>query len=257
MEELTLETTVDQLDVFVYETRDEMGNAAAKKAAKHIQDVLANKDECNIIFAAAPSQNELLAGLLDADIEWERVNAFHMDEYIGLPEGAPQHFSNFLREAIFERLPFKNVFYINGSNPSIEDEITRYESLLDKHPVDLCCLGIGENGHIAFNDPPEARFDDPKPLRIVALDERSRIQQVNDDCFESIDDVPKDALTLTILALTRATHMVCVVPGPTKADAVERCLTGDVGEDCPATILRRHSSASLYLDTDSASKWTN
>lgn len=246
---------VEKLNVFVSETRAEMGLAAAKEAVSIIQQVLAEKDECNVIFAAAPSQNEVLAGMVEADIDWGRVNAFHMDEYIGLPVGAPQHFANFLSEAIFNRLPFKNVFYINGSADVIEDEVARYEELLKTHPTDLCCLGIGENGHIAFNDPPEARFDDPQLVRIVALDERSRIQQVHDECFDTIDAVPKTAVTLTIPALIRAKYMVCVVPGPTKADAVKRSLTGEVAEDCPATILREHEAASLYLDKDSAAKW--
>lgn len=252
MEEIKLKKIVDQLTVEVFDTRAEMGKAAAAEAAAAIRAVLAEKDECNIIFAAAPSQNEVLAGLREADVDWSRVNAFHMDEYIGLPVAAPQHFSNFLKTALFEHLPFKNVFYINGSAAVIEDEVERYAALLVEYPTDLCCLGIGENGHIAFNDPPEARFDDPELIRIVALDERSRVQQVNDKCFDHLDEVPKTAMTLTIPALSRARQMIAVVPGKTKAEAVKRCLTGEVSEDCPATILRRHGRASLYLDTDSA-----
>ncbi len=247
-----MEKQVDQLAVHVFDTRAEMGRAAAREAEAVIRTVLEEKDACNIIFAAAPSQNEVLAGLLEADVDWSRVNAFHMDEYIGLPPGAPQHFSNFLKTAIFDHLPFKNVFYINGSAKDIPAEISRYTALLEQYPTDLCCLGIGENGHIAFNDPPEAQFDDPVWMRVVALDEQSRIQQVNDKCFDQLDDVPKTALTLTIPALVLAGHMVAVVPGPTKAAAVKRCLTGEIAEDCPATILRRHDAASLYLDQDSA-----
>lgn len=245
---------VDKLKVCIFDTRAEMGQAAADEASQEIRDVLAKKGNCNIIFAAAPSQNELLAALVKSDVDWSRVNAFHMDEYIGLAAGAKQLFANFLDEAIFGQLPFGQVFRINGSAEDAAAEVARYARLLDEYPVDLCCLGIGENGHIAFNDPPHARFDEPEPVLLVELDEKSRVQQVNDGCFERLDQVPTHALTLTIPALTRAEKMVCVAPGGTKADAVKRSLSGEVAEDCPATILRRHDGASLYLDMASSSK---
>lgn len=244
---------IDRLRVEIYPTRQEMGAAAAHAAAKAIREVLGTGEECNIIFAAAPSQNELLAGLANAPgIEWERVNAFHMDEYTGLAKGAPQAFSQYLKNHLFGLVPLKNAWYIDGTTTNPAEEIKRYTRLLKEHPIHLCCLGIGENGHIAFNDPPDARFDEPVWMKEVRLDEQSRVQQVHDGCFERLGDVPKTALTLTVPALMAAGQMVCVVPGTAKADAVKTALAGPVEEGCPASILRRHPAAQLYLDGASA-----
>lgn len=245
----------DALCVNIYENRDEMGKAAAADVAKAIKEVLERKEFCNIIFAAAPSQNEVLASVAsDTSIDFSRVNAFHMDEYIGLPEDAPQGFGNFLRRAIFEKAPFRSVNYINGNAENIDEECKRYSDLLREYPTDIVLLGIGENGHIAFNDPPVADFNDKVLIKAVPLDEICRNQQVNDGCFKSIELVPTHALTLTVPALTKADKMFCVVPAPTKANAVEKTVKGEIGEYCPATILRTHKCATLYLEPDSAAK---
>ncbi|MBE6930106.1 MAG: glucosamine-6-phosphate deaminase [Ruminococcaceae bacterium] len=245
---------VDLLNVEVYESRPAMGAAAAADAARVLKELLAEKDEINVMFAAAPSQNEVLASLVaDKSIDWTRVNAFHMDEYINLAADAPQGFGNFLRDRIFGLLPFKSVSYLNGNNPDIEAETERYSALLAEHPLDVCMLGVGENGHIAFNDPPVANFDDPKAVKIVELDQRCRQQQVNDGCFAAIDEVPTHALTVTIPGMTSAKYMFCVVPAPTKAEAIGHMLKDEISTACPATILRRHEGAKLYLDPDSAS----
>ena len=242
----------DKLHVYTFDTRKEMGDCAGAQAAEVIGALLAEKDEVNIIFAAAPSQNETLAALKSADIDWTRINAYHMDEYIGLPDEHPAGFRNFLKAALFDDLPFKSVNLLNGNAPVIEEEIARYEALLREHPVDVCMLGVGENGHIAFNDPWVADFDDPALVKIVPLDEKCRNQQVHDGCFAELSQVPTHALTLTIPALTNAKHMFCTVPAATKADAVKAMLSGEVTIDCPASILTRHADARLYTDRDSA-----
>lgn len=244
---------VDNLSVNVFNTRAEMGCAAATDVKNCILSVLKTKDTVNMIFAAAPSQNEVLSQLVaDKDIPWERINAFHMDEYIGLSPDAPQCFGNFLREHIFGLVPFKSVNYIDASATDADAECLRYSKLLANNPVDIVVLGIGENGHIAFNDPPVADFGDKKTAKPVALDEICRNQQVNDGCFATIEDVPTTAITLTVPALFAGKHLFCVVPAATKANAVYSTLRGEIGEHCPATILRRHESAALYLDADSS-----
>lgn len=244
----------DLLNVNIYETRDEMGKAAAKNIKECILSLLKEKETVNMIFAAAPSQNEVLAALaLDAEIPWNRVNAFHMDEYIGLSPDMPQVFGSFLKAHLFGLVNFRSVNYIDCSAPDSELECARYADLLRKYPTDIVVLGIGENGHIAFNDPPVADFNDPMMVKAVKLDEICRNQQVNDGCFEKIDDVPKTAITLTVPTLFAADHLFCVVPAKTKARAVRAMLNDEISEKCPATILRRHKSAVLYLDSDSSS----
>jgi glucosamine-6-phosphate deaminase len=244
---------VDKLEVKIFETRPEMGAAAATDIKNKLVELLAGKRELNVIFAAAPSQNEVLAALVaDKEIEWNRIHAYHMDEYIGLQADAPQGFGNFLRAHIFDHVPFASVNCIDCSAVDADAEAERYGRLLDENPADVVVMGIGENGHIAFNDPPVADFCDPKTVKAVKLDEICRQQQVNDGCFAKIDDVPTHALTLTVPALTRAPFLFCIVPAPTKAWAVKETLTGSVDEHCPASILRTHDNAILYLDRDSA-----
>ena len=244
----------DLLTVNIYNTRTEMGEAAAKDIKACILSLLEKKETINMIFAAAPSQNEVLASLaLDKEIPWERVNAFHMDEYIGLSADAPQGFGNFLKAHIFGLAPFKSVNYIDISATDAEAECARYSALLAQYPTDIIVMGIGENGHIAFNDPPVADFADTKAVKPVLLDEICRNQQVNDGCFATIDDVPKYAITLTVPTLFAGDHLFCIVPAKTKANAVKATICGEIGEACPATILRRHENAVLYLDGDSSS----
>ncbi|MBE6601855.1 MAG: glucosamine-6-phosphate deaminase [Ruminococcaceae bacterium] len=242
----------DLLKIKKYDTRAAMGAAAAADAERTIVSLLAQKDEINMIFAAAPSQNEVLQNLLSSDkIDWTRINAFHMDEYVGLPEGDPHSFGVYLKEHIFAHKPFKSVHYIHGWAEDADAECARYAALLQKYPTDVICLGIGENGHIAFNDPWVAEFDDKKAVKVVELDAVCRQQQVNDGCFPTLDDVPTHALTLTLPTLFAAKHLFCAVPAATKAAAVKNTVFGEIGEDCPATIMRRHASATLYCDADS------
>ncbi len=248
------EFKVDKLNVKVMPNRDEMGKVAAADIYEKINELLRKKHEINMIFAAAPSQNDVLAHLIQYDdIEWNRINAYHMDEYIGLlPEDADKSFSRYLTDHIFCKVPFKSVNLINSTATDAEAECARYSRLLQENPTDIVIMGIGENGHIAFNDPWVAKFDDEQIVKVVPLDEVCRQQQVNDGCFPVIDRVPKQAMTLTCPTLTSPAYQFCVVPAKTKAVAVERTLEGDVSEECPATILRRLDGATLYLDADSS-----
>ena len=244
----------DKLLVEIYENRTLMGEAAARDIAAKIKELLSEKAEINMIFAAAPSQNDVLYALAtDKTIEWNRVNAYHMDEYVGLAADAPQGFGNFLRDHIFGLAPFKSVNYIDSTATAPDAECKRYSKILNDNPTDIVVMGIGENGHIAFNDPGVADFSDKETVKVVELDEICRNQQVNDGCFAKIDDVPTHALTLTVPTLVRAPYLFCIVPAPTKAWAVRETLRGTIDEHCPASILRTQDNAKLYLDADSAS----
>ena len=244
-------TKKDNLTVKVYDTRSDMGLAAGKEIADCIKELLKTKDELNMTFAAAPSQNEVLEYLAnDKTIPWEKINAYHMDEYVGIDKTAPQGFAMFLKNALFNKVPFKTVNTLDSTaDPDVEAE--RYSKLLKENPVDIVCMGIGENGHIAFNDPHVADFNDSKLVKKVDLDDVCRMQQVHDGCFATLDDVPKYALTLTVPALAAGKYQFCVVPAATKANAVKNTVYGEISEVCPATILRKLDNAILYCDSDS------
>ena len=235
-----------KLKINISTNREELGKAAALDGAKILKELLEKKDEINVIFAAAPSQNETLKNLLkDEDIDWCRINAFHMDEYIGFGMDNESSFAHYLNEHMFSKTTFKNIYYI-----CCEED---YDSLIKNHPIDVVFLGIGENGHIAFNDPGVADFNDKEIIKTVKLDEKCRNQQVHDGCFKTIDDVPLEAKTLTIPVLFSATYLICSVPGITKAQAVYDAINLPISEKCPATIMRRHQNATLYIDKESAS----
>lgn len=240
--------------VRAYRTRSAMGQAAAKTVADQMRRLLADKEHVAMVFAAAPSQEEFLAALVEEpDLAWDRVVAFHLDEYVGLSPDAPQGFGNFLRARLFDRVRPGAVNYLDGNAPDLAFEAARYSHLLATHPLDIACVGIGENGHIAFNDPPVADFADPVAVKVVELDPVCRAQQVHDGCFARLEEVPTRALTLTVPGIVAATWVSCVVPASSKAQAVRDTLRGPVAPSCPASILRRHERATLYLDRDSAS----
>ena len=246
----------EKLRVSVSDTREEMGVVGAKKAAELICRVLSEKDEVNIIFASAPSQMDVLNELLHrTDVDWKRINAFHMDEYIGLPGDAPQSFGQYLRERFFTKKPFKSVQYLNGNAPDLDAECKRYGALLEQFPVDISFVGIGANGHLAFNDPGIADFQDPVRVKVNGcLDDACINQQIVDGWFATPSEVPRSALTVTMPALVRAPHVIAIVPDITKADILKRFLEEEISTDVPATIIRKHEDAYLYLDADSASK---
>ena len=250
-----LTTQVDQLAVRIYADRTAMGAAAGADVVAALRERLARQERVRMIFAAAPSQNETLAALGAAEgIDWSRVTALHMDEYLGLPAGAPERFGSYLREHLFDRVRPGEVAFIapqeiaDDDDAAAEAECARYAALVRAAPVDIVCLGIGENGHIAFNDPPVADFTDPAIIKPVELDAACRQQQVNDGCFPNLAAVPRRALTLTIPALCSGAQLFCSVPGPTKRAAVRATLTGPIATTCPASILRRHLACILYTD---------
>lgn len=245
----------DSLTFLIYDTRAEGGKKAASDGAETIRRLLGEKDWVNIVFAAAPSQNDTLASLIaEPGIDWSRVRAFHMDEYVGFGRERPQSFGYYLREHIFGCVPFGEVHYLNGAAEDPDAECARYAALLTEYPTDIVFLGIGENAHIAFNDPWIADFNDPQLVKLVPLDEVCRQQQVHDGCFPSLDDVPTHAFTLTVPALVGAKHLFCTVPCATKAEAVFRTATEAVNADTPATAMRRHPHAVMYCDADSGAK---
>jgi glucosamine-6-phosphate deaminase len=250
------EFQVDALRVRVFEDRAAMGAAAAAGVAHAIAARIGQTGRARLIFAAAPSQDEFLRELAATPgLDWSRVAGFHMDEYLGLGPDHPASFRRYLREHLFGRvpLPAERLRLIPGEQAERPlRTCLDYEELLRAEPADIVCAGIGENGHLAFNDPPVADFLDPVKVKVVRLDEACRSQQVHDGCFASIDEVPTHAYTLTVPALLAAPVVSVVVPGPRKAEAVRATLRGPVGEACPATALRRHPGATLYLDRAAA-----
>lgn len=249
------EFRADTLTVRISENRQMLGVDAATLAAGRLRKLLKGKDFVNVVFAAAPSQNEFLAALArEKNIDWKRVRAFHMDEYTGLSEHAPQRFGNYLREHFFDLVPLREAHFLRGEADDPEGECRRYAELLIRYPVDVVFMGIGENTHLAFNDPHVAKFNDPHMVKVVELDEACRRQQVNDGCFKRLEEVPRHALTLTIPALMKGDYLFCMVPGKTKAEAVHHTLKSDISENYPSTILRTHPSAILFIDQDSGAK---
>lgn len=245
---------VDALEVRVCPDQPALAAAAAREAAECLRAALSRRGEARAILASATSQIQFLAALTAApDLDWSRVTLFHMDEYLGLPADHPASFRRFLREHVAAKIRPRTLHLIAGDAPQPLREIARYTALLEAGPVDLCCLGIGENGHLAFNDPPVADFEDPHPMKLVALDEACRRQQVGEGCFPSLEAVPRYAYTLTVPALCRAERLICVVPERRKARAVRDALCGPIQETCPASILRRQPHATLFLDAESAS----
>ncbi len=245
---------VVNLPVKIFDTREEMGVDSAKRVAEVINAAIAEKGVANVVFAAAPSQDDMLKSLLEQDIDWSKVRAFHQDEYIGIADDEPAGFGNFLDRAIFKKVNFKEIHYLRCKADEAEAKCEEYTKLLTDYPIDMILLGIGENGHLAFNDPAVADFEDPKKIKIVELDDVCRQQQVNDGCFATLDDVPKQAMSLTMSFIMSVPHAVCVVPTIRKANAVYNALNGPVTTACPASILRNHNDAILYLDKESASK---
>ncbi len=244
----------ENLKVKILKNANLLGEAAAISVAGKLQAAIAEKDSANLILATGASQFQFLEQLQKQDIDWKKITVFHLDEYKGLPETHPASFRKYLRERILEKVQPKNVHYLNGDAPDVEAEVQRYTELLEAHPVDVACIGIGENGHIAFNDPPVADFNDPSLVKVVELDEACRKQQLGEGWFPTFDDVPTHAITLTIPAIMGCKHISCVVPDERKAEAVYNTLNAEISTACPATILRTHPNTVLYLDEGSAAK---
>ncbi len=249
---------MSQLNVITSRDRATMGRAAATHARGLLEKILAAQPRARVIFACAPSQDEFLENFVAQarNLDWSRVTVFHMDEYVGLAATHPASFRNYLRAHLLQHLTPGEFHSIGGDAADAAAECRRYAALLDAAPIDLICLGIGENGHIAFNDPPVANFDDPVSAKIVELDHTCRQQQVNDGCYPTLAAVPTHAISLTIPVFRRAKNLSVVVPGPRKAAAARATLRDPIATACPATILRQHPAATLFLDRDSAALLT-
>ena len=247
---------VDALEVKVSDTLEAMASTAAEDAAHYLRTTLSRQAEAAVILASAASQVVFLERLVAAEgVDWSRLTLFHMDEYLGIAADHPASFRRFLRERVEARVRPKAFHFVRGEADQPIAECDRYSALLRAQPIDLCCLGIGENGHVAFNDPPVADFEDARWVKLVKLDEACRRQQVGEGAFPTLGAVPEYAFTLTVPALCAARRMICVVPERRKAEAVRRTLTGRITASCPASVLRRQGHAVLYLDSDSAGLW--
>jgi glucosamine-6-phosphate deaminase len=246
------ETRVEAMAVRVVPTEAAMGDAAAEHAANVIRDAIDRAGEAHVMFASGNSQLAFLRALrVRPDIDWSRVVGFHMDEYLGMAAEHPASFRRYMREQLVEAVQPRMFHEIHGDAPDGAAECARYAGLLRDQPLDLCCLGIGENGHLAFNDPPVADFEDPLDVKVVALDEACRTQQVGEGHFATFDTVPTHAITVTIPALLRAAIVLAIVPEARKQGIVHAALAGPCSTACPASVLRSHDHVTLYLDAAS------
>jgi glucosamine-6-phosphate deaminase len=246
-------TVAGSLPVVQYATNGDLGAAAAVEAAEILRAAVEARGEANAILATGNSQLTFLRAIVTMPgIPWDKINLFHMDEYVELPAGHPASFPAFLRREIVDKVHPKAFFPVKAEG-DVEAACREYEALLRQHPTDLTVMGIGENGHLAFNDPPYALFDDPQWVKMIQLDERSRRQQVGEGHFGGLDEVPTHAVTVTIPALLAAKRVLVLVPEARKAEAVKASLLGPITEDCPGSILREQAHAKLFLDADSAS----
>ncbi|MCM4169073.1 Glucosamine-6-phosphate deaminase [Arenibacter antarcticus] len=246
--------TIENISISIYENPDEMGGAAANFVESKLKEAIALKGYANLILATGASQFTFLKDLKNKEIDWQKITVFHLDEYRGISNTHPASFRKYLKERILDEVEPKKVYFLNGDAVDIEQEIQQYAIELKKHPIDIACIGIGENGHIAFNDPPVADFNDPEWVKLVTLDEACKNQQIGEGWFPTMDDVPKQALTVTIPAILSCKTISCVVPDQRKAQAVYNTLYNPISTECPATILRKHPDTRMFLDKGSAAK---
>ena len=248
------ERVIQRLRVVIHPDGAALARAAADQAATAIDDAVAARGVAHAMFATGNSQLEFVDQLVGhtPGVPWGKVVAFHMDEYVGIGPDHPAGFRRWIRQRIAEPTRVGTVHYLDGlAEPAAE--CARYAALLRRHPLDLCCLGIGENGHLAFNDPPVADFDDPVDVKVVELDRACRRQQVNEGHFASLEEVPARAMTVTVPALLRARTVLAIVPERRKAEPVRAALEGPVSTACPASALRTAAHAVLHLDPGSGS----
>jgi glucosamine-6-phosphate deaminase len=245
-------TIIDRMPVHVLESSEAVGRRVADDLAAVFSHIISEQGHVAVILASANSQLTFLHSLrVKKDVEWDKVIVFHMDEYLGMSDQHPASFSRLIRRELVS-LVHPSAFYpIMGNAPDLNSELNRYTDLLRRYPPDVCVLGIGENGHLAFNDPP-ADFETKDVIHVVNLDVRCRVQQVGEGHFAALEDVPKRAITLTVPALLAARHVLAIVPEARKAVAVKAALEGPVVPECPASILRTQSHVTMYLDQESA-----
>ena len=237
------------LRVFDYKTG--LANAAANEAVRLIREAIAARGGARIVVATGSSQIEFLESLVTApDIAWSQVELFHLDEYIGLSGDHPASFQHYIRERILTRVPVGRAWLLDGAADPLA-ECKRVGDAIAAAPIDVAFAGIGENGHLAFNDPP-ADFDTEKPFIVVDLAERGRQQQVGEGWFASLAEVPRTAITMSIRQILKARAILCLVSGARKSEAVKLCLEGDIGPMAPASALRLHRNATVFLDREAA-----
>ncbi|KOP27598.1 glucosamine-6-phosphate deaminase [Hapalosiphon sp. MRB220] len=245
---------VDDLNVQTYNCETDLAENVAEIARNYLQEVLQKKGHAAVLLATGNSQIKFLDALIAlSGMDWSQVTCFHLDEYLGISADHPASFRHYLRERFHKRVNLKKFHYIEGDALEPLLECDRYSKLLQAQPIDLCCLGVGENGHIAFNDPSVANFQDPYSVKLVRLDQANHQQQVKQGHFPSLETVPKYAFTVTIPMICSAKKILCLAPGSHKAKIVQQILQGNISTDCPASILRKYSQATLFLDQDSAS----
>ena len=241
------------MDVEVFESKDKLGRAAATHAAGIIKQAIAERGEASLIAATGASQFEFLDALVQQpDIDWAKTIFFHLDEYVGLSALHPASFRKYLRERIADRVHPGRFYYVEGERPDPHAECRRLGEIISRYTIDAAFVGIGENGHLAFNDPP-ADFETEEPYLVVELDEACRRQQVGEGWFSSLEEVPQRAISMSINQILKSRHILCVVPDQRKAQAVRDCLESDVSPWHPASVLQRHPATTLFLDSDSAS----
>ena len=251
----TKRLAVGTLKLEVHESEKAAGEAAAQSAAQVLKQLDKDRTEIGVVFATGTSQLETLHALTAMeDLPWRKIHGFHLDEYLGIDENHPASFRRYLRQNLTRRVSMAEFLEINGSSSDPDRVRREYAEKLEKTRPQLCLLGIGENGHLAFNDPGEANFDDPEPMRVVTLDAACRQQQLGEGWFSTIDEVPAQALTLTIPTLMKIPRLIVSVPGRRKAESVRRTVADSISPACPATILRVHPDVTLYLDEESASE---
>ena len=237
----------------VYSSKSQMGKAAASDAAELMRDAISRQGHVRIIVATGNSQTDFIKALTtDENLDWKMVEVFHMDEYVGMSSSHPASFAHWLETRVTAVVHPGMVHYVRGNSSELEAETRRYGALLTSGTIDLCFLGIGENGHIAFNDPHTADFGDPLPVKRVTLDTKCRLQQVGEGHFPSLEAVPKEAITLTCPMLMSARNLICCVPESRKAEAVRNALEGPLSEQCPASLIITHPRTTIYLDPESA-----
>lgn len=245
---------IDNLKVKIFNDKAEMGDASAEFVSWHLQNAIEKNGSANIILATGTSQYPFLEAFKKKHIDWGKITVFHLDDYIGMSDQHPASFRKYLKERILDEVKPHQIYFLNGDAPDIDAVIRGYEQLLISHPVDVACIGIGENGHIAFNDPPVADFNDPHLVKVVKLDEACRRQQFGEGWFPTLADVPREALSLTIPAIMNCKVISCVVPDERKSIAVYNSLYSEISTACPASVLRRHKDAVLFLDKFAASR---
>lgn len=228
----------------------ELGKQAAIKGASLIRQAIHTNGEANIIVATGASQFEMLNELIKQDVDWSKVTAFHLDEYIGISEKHPASFRKYLKERFVGKVSLKTFHYVNGETEP-QKECVRLHEIISKHPIDVAFVGIGENGHLAFNDPP-ADFETEVPYLAVNLDEKCRLQQMGEGWFPTLEDVPAQAISMSVKQIMKSKAIICSVPDKRKAEAVKGSVEGDVTTMVPASILQQHQATWLYLDEDSA-----